>query len=196
MWEVTPDGDRGVIEIPFTIPTTAVTTAPTYARLRFGPYLSSPSNNASYGEVEDYLVRVLPPLGNPPQLGYGDWSAGFGGAGVIGGPADDPDGDGRKNAEEYALGTNPLLPDATASYQWTRETVRGLTYRGLWIPRTPGRPQAVFTPEVSSELLQWLTAPEHIETVLDEPDVLWFRDRSPEEAHPRRFFRVRTTIQQ
>jgi hypothetical protein len=198
-----PGGERATAAVPIQISATAVTTLPVYARFRFGPFISNATTNrprapyttVAYGEVEDYLVRVLEPLGNPPQLGYSDWSAGFGGAGVIGGPTDDPDGDGRKNAEEYALGTHPLMPDATASYQWTRETVRGLTYRGLWIPRTPGRPKAVLTPEVSAELVHWLTAPEHLEILLDEPDVLWFRDRSAEEDHPRRFYRVRTTVQ-
>lgn len=198
----TPGGERATVPLSILVPTTAVTSLPIHARFRFGPFISNATANrprapyatVSYGEVEDYLVRVLAPLGDPPQVSYGNWSAGFGGAGAIGGPADDPDGDGRKTAEEYALGTHPLVADATASYQWTRETVRGLTYRGLWVPRTPGRPQAVLAPEVSSDLLLWLTAPQHLEILLDEPDVLWFRDRSPEDDHPRRFYRVRTTI--
>jgi len=203
-YEETPDGERATVGIAINIPATAVTTGPVYARFRFGPIISTTVANrpkaayatTAYGEVEDYQVRVLEPLGSPPQVNYDAWAGGFGGPAAIGGPTDDPDGDGRKNLEEYAAGGNPLVADGTAAYQWTRETVRGQTYRGLWVSRTPGRPQAVLAPEVSLELRQWFTAPEQLEILLNEPDVLWFRDRVAEEDRPRRFYRVRTTLQQ
>jgi len=60
----------GVQTISVTIPANAITTRPTFARFRFGPTLaisptpySAPYRSAAYGEVEDYQITILSPLG-------------------------------------------------------------------------------------------------------------------------------------
>lgn len=65
------DGLRssGTVNLSVTVPSTAIISAPTFARFRFGPRSTSKptygsSGSASYGEVEDYQITILC---NPPS---------------------------------------------------------------------------------------------------------------------------------
>ncbi|NLX27415.1 MAG: T9SS type A sorting domain-containing protein [Bacteroidales bacterium] len=48
----------GFYEFSVTVPWTAISTQPTFARFRMGPSGTGPSGTASFGEVEDYMVSI------------------------------------------------------------------------------------------------------------------------------------------
>jgi hypothetical protein len=60
----------GIISFPVTVPWTAISTQPTFARFRMGPSGTGPSGTALFGEVEDYQVSVIctPPSAPLAQL--------------------------------------------------------------------------------------------------------------------------------
>ena len=55
-----PFSNSGIVNLTVTVPVDAITTAPTYARFRFGANANTISS-ASFGEVEDYQIQILVP---------------------------------------------------------------------------------------------------------------------------------------
>jgi gliding motility-associated-like protein len=73
---VLTDGSRssGTANLSITVPSTAIISAPTFARFRFGPRSTtkptySSSGSASYGEVEDYQITILCSPPSAPIVG-------------------------------------------------------------------------------------------------------------------------------
>jgi hypothetical protein len=107
----------------------------------------------------------------------------------------DPDGDGRVNLLEYALGTNPLLIDGAA---WQVSTTAG--HLVMEYPRRPATDGVAYTPEVSSDLMNWSSGPTHVNDVLlrDLGEGFSLRratDLTPLAEENRRFIRLRVAAQ-
>lgn len=106
-WSYSVDG----ISIAPTTPNASFLDAAT--DLTVGVFAINPLNsNSKTVEVKSLKVAVL--TDQPKQVGIEVWRTenfGESPAAGIAGNEDDPDGDGRKNLIEYALGTNPLLAD-------------------------------------------------------------------------------------
>jgi hypothetical protein len=49
----------GTVNLVVTVPVDAITSRPTFARFRIGPTVGGPTGDASYGEVEDYMIQIL-----------------------------------------------------------------------------------------------------------------------------------------
>jgi len=61
----------GVVNLTVTIPVDAVIDRPTFARFRIGPNVTTPTGNATYGEIEDYQIQIL----SPSAVTLGEFSA-------------------------------------------------------------------------------------------------------------------------
>ena len=138
--------------------------------------------------------------GHPSTNGFKDvihrWQAANfagGSSNPVAAPNADPDGDGLNNAGEYAFNTNPNLANAhpvvpsiatNAPDQFLRVT----------IPRNPSATDALITVEASPEVepASWSAAGLIVET--DTPTLLQVRDNVPLSTAPRRFVRVRVTL--
>lgn len=51
------------------VPANAIGSRPTFARFRLGPSTESPTANGSYGEVEDYMIKIACVGPEPPRVG-------------------------------------------------------------------------------------------------------------------------------
>lgn len=103
---------------------------------------------------------------------------------------DDPDHDGHPNAVEFALGTSPLLPDASqpAVIDFDAGHAR------VTVPRLAGRPAHVWV-EVSESLTTWSSGPPHLEIIGETSDSLVVRDPiAAGPLRPRAFYRVRVEL--
>ena len=92
-------------------------------------------------------------------LTYSDWTTGYGLSGAAADPMADPDGDGVKNAMEYAFGLSPVTADASALPQFhlQSQTVNGQpgTYLTIQFLRQMGATNLAYTVEASTNLLNW-----------------------------------------
>ena len=108
----------------------------------------------SYQSAYVYLLsRFVQPLT------YSDWTTGNGLSGAAADPMADPDGDGVKNAMEYAFGLSPVTADASALPQFhlQSQTVNGQpgTYLTVQFLRQMGATNLTYTVEASTNLLNW-----------------------------------------
>ena len=51
------------------VPADAIGSRPTFARFRLGPSTDSPTSTGSYGEVEDYMIKIVCDGPEPPKVG-------------------------------------------------------------------------------------------------------------------------------
>jgi hypothetical protein len=112
---------------------------------------------------------------------------------AISGNAADPDGDGRKNLLEYALHTLPLQADEcplvveVANGHLTMDYPRRLDGEGV-----------IYTPEVSSDLVNWASGTVNVDDVFVRDlgegfNLMRAVDITPLAAELRRFMRLRVT---
>lgn len=111
---------------------------------------------------------------------------------VVAGWDADPDGDGRSNLLEFALGTGALAGDGSSGIVLGSEMFGGATYQTLTVERVR-RPAVDYIPEVSSDLVNWESGAGFIEVSEDSETRLMVRDRMPRKGN-RRFMRLNVRL--
>ena len=103
-----------------------------------------------------------------------------------------PDGDALDNLTEYALATNPNVPNASP-ITTDRENLSGSDYFRMTIPRNPAATDLQYAVEWSSDLtpLSWSSA--GLITEQNTPGLLVVRDSVPIAGQPKRFYRAKFT---
>ena len=110
------------------------------------------------------------------------------------GDLDDPDGDGVVNLLEYALDTDPLVPNPAV--EAAAIVVSGMTYPAVTFRRRLCRDHLQYVVETSDDLSKWDRGVEHVveaPPALDNADgteQVIFRSVIPLQAGPRRFMRL------
>ena len=102
----------------------------------------------------------------------------------------DFDRDGLLNLVEYALGSNPLIPEPAASPVGSLETHDGEQYQTLSVTRTAIQPGVTYQVQVGGDLAAWS---ENVTVLVNTPTLLKVRDNVPVSGAPRRFIRLRVT---
>lgn len=165
---------------------------------------------ANTGGASPFEVRVVDADDRSAERGFtleinratfADWQTRYFDAGEradssIGGAAADPDGDGRANLIEYALGTNPrdgIAVRAPAVGVWN-DPSDGRRYVSLTVVASADTVEVTLTAEVSSDLSTWESGASATETMSDTSGggirTVMFRDRTPVMGGGRRFIRV------
>lgn len=112
---------------------------------------------------------------------------------AVSGPLIDPDGDGRRNFLEFALNTNPKVPDMAAGEVGSLATTGHLT---LHFSRWKQYPGMLYAPQVSGDLLSgWFAGPDSVEETAvvsngAETDTVTVRDLTATSAATKRFLRL------
>jgi hypothetical protein len=124
-----------------------------------------------------------------PDPGFTAWMAGFPEIPVhLRGAADDADGDGRSNFEEYVLGSAPHQPDGSALTAVRAGGQWGLRVRGGAGLRSSVFPQLEFSTGLEAGGWSVLEAPP---MSLDGDDLILLAPAAAPHANTRGFFRVR-----
>jgi hypothetical protein len=108
---------------------------------------------------------------------------------LVSGPEADPDGDGLLNAVEFAMELSPLSFDLPPE-PGLLDGHLTLTYR-----RSKAVDAAAFQGEYSTNLLEWLTGPAHVEEIQrtdgGELETVTLRSVAPLSAQPEGYLRLR-----
>lgn len=105
-------------------------------------------------------------------------------------PLDDPDLDATPNLLEYVFGTSPTRANPPTATPVALES----GHLVITVPRRIDRP-AVIDVQVSNDLVNWQSGPDHTEVIEDGLATLVVRDLTPREnGTPRRFMRVCVSI--
>jgi hypothetical protein len=108
----------------------------------------------------------------------------------LNGPLDDPDKDGTPNLLEFVFATSPTLSNAPT----TTPVALQSNHVVITIPRRLDRP-ATLTVEVSDNLVNWQSGPEHTEILQDDATALVVRDLTPlSPTNPKRFIRLKAKL--
>lgn len=109
----------------------------------------------------------------------------------VGGLRADPDGDGRDNLMEMALGLDPRLAEPAEDVPYTVDLVEvsGFHYLRLVVLK-PAIQQLRYKVEVSGDLGEWYSGPAYTTTLTDSVRVLSIRDRVAFETGQNRFIRL------
>jgi hypothetical protein len=131
--------------------------------------LQNSTNNTPLVLFDDFLVRNRPFVtqtgGEPSPLE--EWRAAHFSPSELADPAissneADPDGDGIPNILEYAFGRDPRTASRAGLPAAATLFLEGETYLTLTFTRASSASDIVFTPEVSSDLINWLHDPQRL----------------------------------
>jgi len=101
-----------------------------------------------------YLAPTLQTEWNQRYFGYGQLTPAN--ESILWGPSADPDGDGKSNKIEYAMGLNPLVKNQTSDIVTVTNHIDGLSdFMELTFTRRRNDPNLNVTPEFSSDLFLW-----------------------------------------
>ena len=106
----------------------------------------------------------------------------------------DPNGNGRSNLVEYALGANPhaIRPDGLA--ETGVMNLSGAEFLTLSVTRNPNS-DAILQPQVSTDLVTWLGGPPHLVVETQTPTSVLYRDTTPITLDAqRRFLRLQVSL--
>ncbi|MDA7613614.1 hypothetical protein N8586_00625 [Verrucomicrobiales bacterium] len=103
----------------------------------------------------------------------------------------DPDGDGRDNLMEMAVGSDPNVPQVEWDEPYTVgwEEVSGFYYLKLTVNKQAVQ-QVSYRVEVSGDLTNWMSGPDATATLIDDVSTLSVRDLVAFEAGVARFIRL------
>ncbi len=145
------------------------------------------------GENSPFGVAIAEAV---PSDGFAEWIAGFPGIpDGLRGPDDDPANDGIANLLKYALGLDPtvsqrmLLPAPELMADGD-----DANYLALSVTRHSSATGVSLVVEVSGDLEDWQSGPEHTTVVEDSSALILVRDNTAIQESGRRFIRVRAII--
>lgn len=135
-------------------------------------------------------VAIVDSIPFVPKETWGHWQA----ANLAGKekilPNEDADGDGMANILEFAFGTDGSKPGPPAH---APVSLSG-DHLVITVPRRQDR-DVILTVEVSNDLINWHSGPEHTEVLEDTPAGWVVRDRVAHGAgNPKRFIRLKAEI--
>lgn len=104
----------------------------------------------------------------------------FGSTAATGNAVDlaDPDGDGRSNLLEYALGTSPVAPQSTSALALSVERVGIRDYATATITKPHGEEGLSYNMTVSGNLSQWFTDGLYTTVLVDDVTTFKIRDNT------------------
>ncbi len=103
----------------------------------------------------------------------------------------DPDGDGRDNLMEMAVGSDPVMAETELEVPYAVDLVEVAGYRYLrLLVFKPNVLQLRYRVEVSSDLETWMSGPSSTATLVDSVSTLSVRDKVAFEAGQARFIRL------
>lgn len=145
--------------------------------------------NASGAMTEyGYLNVVEVTESVPSPSAYETWSSGRGLSGANAAYAADPDGDGRANLAEFALGTDPANADAALGLAGSVADLNGARRLSLVVQKSPAATGLTYSAEVSSDLVTWTG---DVTVVEDSAATFHARDNAALASVPRRFIRLK-----
>jgi hypothetical protein len=160
--------------------------------------LINPESRPNLGVASNWRAsrKLGGSAGSPDTVSFATWAAEYPG---IGGPANNVDGDDRRNDFEYAFGSNPTIAEQTpaAASSLSPFTVAGIsgTYLSTTFKRQVGATDLLYAVEFSPNLIDWTesgvldrSTPNGDGTVTE----VW-RSSAPAANYPRLFVRVRTS---
>lgn len=110
----------------------------------------------------------------------------------VSGEHNDEDGDGYSNLMEFALGTDPRIPDPPGLIRGTLRAVGAERHLALSVERRALNPAIQYVVEVADDLAgPWSSGPPHTVEIEDAPTRLTVRDTAATTAQPRRFMRLK-----
>lgn len=126
---------------------------------------------------------------------YGQWRELVLANNPLGGPGDDPDGDGISNLLEFVSDSTPLASNAPFTTVLSTIEVEGKHYLQLSIPRRRTH-LANLSVQASSDLETWQEGPTFTEVVADDPFEWVVRDKTPLSSvlGGRRFMRLKAAL--
>jgi hypothetical protein len=148
---------------------------------------ASQAGDANHGAAENVsqILTVAP--------SYYSWASDNNLPSASAGMSQDADGDGLCNLLEYALNTDPMMPNASP-LACDLESVGGRDYLRLTIPKNPAAADVTYAVEVCGDLAagSWSAA----DTVVEEngADRLVVRDKIPVGDAQRRFMRLKVSV--
>jgi len=142
--------------------------------------------------VQRFVQRVQ--IGNPPAVGttYAQWVADKGlNAGVNDGLSDDADGDGFKNAVEYAFATNPNLAGSVPVFEKITVNDTGTDYPAVRITVLKDALDVTVTVTAASDAT-FLNSVSLVKTEVDQGTTkqVTYRSTIPKSSTPQVFFRI------
>ena len=145
----------------------------------------SDARNYSLGTEFSASLQIQDDDSNTPS-GYSLWAAENG----ITSMDQDLDQDGRANLLEYALGTNPSVPDQDLFLKAGVTTIESLQYFTLTLERNIRRDDLHYGIEISSDLNTWTTADTQLIVVEDMKSRFVVRQSNPVSNEARIFMRL------
>jgi len=106
----------------------------------------------------------------------------------------DPDGDGRVNLLEYALGSVPTSADSAPMLESSLSLVEGRPHVVITLQRSARPNDVVYSLEQSTKFVEWAAAAELFQVIEDSESELKWRTLQPSTASSEAFFRLRVEL--
>ncbi|MBX3746655.1 MAG: M4 family metallopeptidase [Verrucomicrobiae bacterium] len=149
----------------------------------------SPASHYLVGSPDAATVTLQG--GDTPGNAFEQWAREQG----VTGEHNDDDRDGYSNLMEFALGTDPRIPDPPNLIRGTLLTVGADRHLALSVERRARNPAIQYGVEVADDLAgPWMSGPPHTLGIEDSPTRLTVRDTTALAARPKRFMRLKVSL--